>query len=103
MRKLAEFTGLLDEVFNDAIKPVLLRTFDDTFRKENGYSMFTNTGAARTAEELAEGLGIVPNVVNTHTFMDLWVNIGKVTNQYMGGGKKTLAAFRGRRVSNVPI
>jgi hypothetical protein len=27
--------------------------------------------------------------------MDLWVNIGKVTNQYVGGGKKTLAAFRG--------
>ena len=90
-----EFTGLVDEVFNNAIKPVLLKTFDDTFRKENGYSTFTNTGVPRTAEEFAEGLGVVPNVVNTHTLMDLWINIGKVTNPYTEGGKKTLAAFRG--------
>ena len=87
--------GALDEVFENAIKPALLKTFDDAFRKENGYTLFTANGAPRTADTFAEGLGIKPNVVNTHTQMDLWINIGKVTNQYFEGGKKTLAAFRG--------
>jgi hypothetical protein len=90
-----EIAKVLDEVFNDAIKPALLKTFSDTFRKENGYILFTDEGIPRTASQFGEGLGIKPNVVNTHTLMDLWVNIGKVTNPYMEGGKKTLAAFQG--------
>ena len=94
--EVTEISNALDEVFNTAIKPALLRTFSDTFRKENGYTLFSDTGVARTANEFAEGTGIRPNVVNTHTLMDLWINIGKVTNPYMEGGKKTLAAFRGQ-------
>jgi hypothetical protein len=94
--EVAEISAALDEVFETAIKPALLRTFSDEFRKANGYTSFSDTGVARTAEEFAEGVGIKPNVVNTHTLMDLWINIGKVTNPYMEGGKKTLAAFKGQ-------
>jgi hypothetical protein len=90
-----EIAKVLDEIFNDAIKPALLKTFSDAFRKDNGYILFTDEGIPRTASQFGEGLGIKPNVVNTHTLMDLWVNIGKVTNPYMEGGKKTLAAFQG--------
>jgi hypothetical protein len=91
----AELGKALDVVFEQGVKPAMLRTFSKEFRESSGYSIFTDGGVARTAEEFAEGLGIVPNVVNTHGQMDIWINIGKVTNQFFEGGGKTLAAFKG--------
>jgi len=91
----AELGKALDSVFEQGIKPAMLRTFSKEFRESNGYTIFTNEGVPRTAEEFAEGLGIIPNVVNTHGQMDVWINIGKVTNQFFERGGKTLAAFKG--------
>jgi hypothetical protein len=93
--EIDELGKALDKVFEQGIKPALLRTFDDSFRQSNGYKIFTDEGVARTAEEFAEGLGIVPNIVNTHTLMDIWINIGKVSKQFFEGGGGTLKAFRG--------
>ena len=93
--EIDEIGKALDRVYNDGVKPALLRTFDDAFRQSNGYNTFTANGVPRTADEFAEGLGIVPNVVNTHTLMDIFINVGKVSNTLFEGGGNTLTAFRG--------
>jgi len=85
----------LEEVFDSGVKPALLTTFDDAFRTKNGYTTFTDTGVPRTADEFAEGKGVIPNVVNTHAQMNIWINIGKTTNKFFEGGGKTLDIFKG--------
>jgi hypothetical protein len=90
-----EFNKALDLVFEKGVKPALLKSFDQPFREANGYTTFTANGVPRTAEEFAEGLGVVPNVINTHSQMDIFINVGKVTNSFFEGGDSTLAAFRG--------